>query len=380
MDNITQVERLDVLSKPSMNITKTEEGWLKGTLVATHPGIFKYRNKDGSFREEIRLDVDVFDPVSMQSALGVPITNDHPPKLINANETLAFTVGSILSEARQDNSDAVTDFIIYDPYTIADIENGKRAISVGYRCDVIEEAGKLYQKNIRWNHVAVVKNGRAARASIRMDADAIHYDNEDLYIGEEEEKDKENVMSDNMKTVRLDDGGEYQAEAQVIAQLQEKVARLDELESVQKALVSEKDTLLAERDSMKERLDSAMAELDEIKLAKVQAELEAKHTALVATAKEIGCDKLDGSDEEIMKSVILMKFPKAELADKSQDYVFARFDSALDLLRAEKAEADDAAVRLASGVEHRDSTDDKVIDLEKSKKKYLAHLNGKEIK
>ena len=53
------------------------------------------------------------------------------------------------------------DILVRDPITINEIESGaKREIS-GYECEYVEKDGKIYQKNIRGNHVALVQAGRA---------------------------------------------------------------------------------------------------------------------------------------------------------------------------------------------------------------------------
>lgn len=49
-----------------------------------------------------------------------------------------------------------------DPIVVDEIKSGvKREISSGYECEYVEENGKIYQRNIRGNHVALVQAGRA---------------------------------------------------------------------------------------------------------------------------------------------------------------------------------------------------------------------------
>ena len=48
------------------------------------------------------------------------------------------------------------------PIVINEIRSGaKREISSGYECEYVEKDGKIYQRNIRGNHVALVQAGRA---------------------------------------------------------------------------------------------------------------------------------------------------------------------------------------------------------------------------
>lgn len=57
----------------------------------------------------------------------------------------------------------LADLIIYDPVLISGIEAGKRELSGGYDYDCVplEQEDKYAQTNIRGNHVAIVREGRA---------------------------------------------------------------------------------------------------------------------------------------------------------------------------------------------------------------------------
>lgn len=56
----------------------------------------------------------------------------------------------------------MADLLIYDAVLIAEIENGKREVSCGYECENVPcEDGRIYQRNITGNHIAVVSAGRA---------------------------------------------------------------------------------------------------------------------------------------------------------------------------------------------------------------------------
>lgn len=153
-----------------------------GTIVAdahlTKTGVFPYQQPDGSIRRELRRKQDVFDPTSLRSFEGRPVTNDHPADLLTARNAKEFAVGALTGSVTRDDDHLRGRLSIYDADTIAIIEAGKQQVSVGYTCDCIEEPGvdpmfgpyDAIQTNIRANHVAIVDRARAGQtAAIRLD-------------------------------------------------------------------------------------------------------------------------------------------------------------------------------------------------------------------
>lgn len=133
---------------------------------------------DGTIRRELRLPEDVFEPVSLESFHGVPVTNDHPPGMITARNARQYAVGSQLGAIVRDEDHVRSRLSVFDGDTIDSMGAGKTQVSCGYTCDTVEQPGvhPLYgpydaiQKNIRGNHIAIVDRGRAGiTAAVRMD-------------------------------------------------------------------------------------------------------------------------------------------------------------------------------------------------------------------
>lgn len=174
-------------------LTKTPEGFLRGRAIATNIGVFPYTQPDGTVRRELRLPSEVRDTASQDSLKGKPVTNEHPKgTLVNAENAKDLAVGSIGDDIRSDSYHVSVPITITDAKTVADIENGKVALSCGYTCDLEDKGGvwmgvnyDAIQRNIRYNHVAVVAKGRAGDAAkLRMDAaDAGIYCDSDLMEG-----------------------------------------------------------------------------------------------------------------------------------------------------------------------------------------------------
>ncbi|MET3409472.1 DUF2213 domain-containing protein [Methylobacterium sp. 1030] len=107
---------------------------------------------------------DVFDPATLASFEGVPITDDHPTMMVGPENYRDHLVGVINNVRRGDGSQShlmLADALIYCANAIDKIEQGKRQVSCGYEADYVRlEAGRGKQINITGNHLAIVDRGR----------------------------------------------------------------------------------------------------------------------------------------------------------------------------------------------------------------------------
>ena len=152
-------------------MAKMPEGFLICFNVPiARTGIYKYLGTEiGKDENKVfdvyRTDDEVFDKATISSFEGKAFTDDHPVEDVTADNWQIYSKGEISNVRRgsgEDSEKLVADIIIRDPVTISEVESGvKREVSCGYTCDYVEENGKVYQKNIRGNHLALVKNGRA---------------------------------------------------------------------------------------------------------------------------------------------------------------------------------------------------------------------------
>ena len=283
----------------------------------TRTGVFKYRNDDGSERLEYRPPEEVFNAGSMSTFQFSPVTDDHPKGMVTAESVKEIAIGTVGENVRQDGNLMIAPLAINDAEAVRKLDAGKTQLSCGYTCDLeytpgVTPEGEKYdaiQRNIKGNHVALVTVGRAGpQARIRMDGAA--------YQTEEQ---------DTMKD-------------QTMIQLAEKLA----------AACQRADTAETQRDDLKTRLDKAEAERDDFKTkfeaaeksrtdaaegfaAAVRARVELEGTAAKILGE--GFESDGKTDREIKEACI-----KADCEGKSEDYVQARFDLALEALAEGKAE------------------------------------------
>lgn len=359
----TGVHRLDVggLTKPK----RTSAGFLRADAYLTRAGIFRYRNADGSTRREFRPPTEVFSKESMDSFALAPVTDDHPPANLTADNAREYQRGAVTENVKQDGDHLSAGMLITDAELIRKMERGEKTqVSCGYTCDVDfapgEWRGEKYdavQRNIRGNHVAIVPVGRAgASARVRMDgANAAMLQD---HVVEPTERTRA------MKTFKLD-GITFEANEQVI----EAVEKLQRAREELKAKLDAADSETAKKvDALQAKLDQAASELEKAKAdaakapeqireqIKTRMDLEAK--AKKALGKEA---KLDGkSDRDVRVEVLKKLEPKLDVAKKSDEYVAARFDAACDSMRDSASEI--SQVRAVA--ERKDSEDEEREDVE----------------
>ena len=121
---------------------------------------------------------EVFAPEALASFEGKPVTDDHPPFLLDPDNVSLYLKGHA-EQIRKGSGDwdgyVIADLHIQDRTLIEAIQNGKREVSCGYECDYVqEEDGTYSQKNIRGNHIAVVERGRAGKRAAILDSNTIY--------------------------------------------------------------------------------------------------------------------------------------------------------------------------------------------------------------
>lgn len=302
------------------HVTKTPQGGVRVDAALTRTGVLEYPGPNGTVIREYRPPDEVARADSLATLAHAPVTNRHPPGAVNPRNYKTYAVGTVAGEARMDGDLVVASLVIQDADALAAVETGKRReISCGYNCDLDETPGETpegirfdrVQRNIVYNHVAIVERGRAGSSvALRMDADG------NLTIDEENMDPKE------------------------IAKLQADLA----------AAVARADKAEAARDAATARADAATARADAAE-AKEQARADAAdlEKAIVVARKVCGAEfKVDGLTLGQVRAAVAAKDSGLRLDGKSEAYVGALYDAAA--ARADKAEQLAPATKLREGL------------------------------
>lgn len=314
------MQQFRIDKNPLPKVYQTSEGYIKGTAIVTRTGIFKYVDNQGNIRLELRHPDDILDEDSLESLKQIPITVEHPTVLVDSSNVKQLGVGLTGETVKIDGENIKTTVTITAIEGVEAIDSGKEELSLGYTLDLEEEEG-IYngqpythrQKNIRYNHLAIVERARAG-ANARLNFDSFECG---MIVDENITHERENMVKINIDNVDVEVN-----------------------EAVKKAydsLNARLDSATAETEALKAKLDETEEQLKKAKEINSDSAISEKAKArveLIAKAgKVVNIDGLyDLSDREIKLSVIKSRYDSLDLTDKSDDYVSARFDAICEAL------------------------------------------------
>lgn len=329
-----------------LRATKTDEGFIRDTPIIGRTGLMTYYNHDGTKRIEYRPPEEAFNADSLKSLLGKPVTLGHKAMVSASNAAAVQPIGSVLSAGRQDGNNIVADMVIYNLPTNA------RELSCGYNLDLDETPGTTpdgqhydaIQRNIRYNHVAVVAKGRAGVARLNMDGDQI-----------DEEYDEGGNPPMNMTKVRTDSGIEYDAAPEVKVYVEKLLQERKDSQAAMDKLQAKYDAAISDLEKEKKDHKNAMEQKDAQFDAAVKERVE-----MLDVAKMHHIDKADTmSNSDIKKAVIkAVHGDSVNMDGKSDDYIDAMFD----MSKMSQQKRQDGMAKQRQTVLHGDSGQGKQSD------------------
>ena len=174
--------RYHVVEHISPHLSETPEGFLVCSDVGiTRTGSLLYRSDevpleadDSGIVQIDRIAEDVFDPATIASFEGKPVTVNHPDDMVTPETWKDLAVGTVQNVRRGDNGNEdlmLADLLITDAMAINLVKAGLREVSCGYDAEYEQTApGKGRQTRIIGNHVALVTRGRAGSRCAIMDS------------------------------------------------------------------------------------------------------------------------------------------------------------------------------------------------------------------
>lgn len=401
-----RVQRYD-LSTYQTKAKITAQGYLNANALATRVGVFTYYLGDGTIRRELRHPDDVYNPDSMRTLQSVAVTNDHPEMPLDSENTKKFAVGFTGESVDRNEPYLGVRVTITDKATIDQVLSGeKEQLSCGYYCDLIAEKGNFQgeeydarQKNIIYNHLAVVQEGRAG-PNVR-----VKLDSKDGMMRTEKESQEKKPTQENNSLLNCEGGNqkqdlkegermaklnidsvEYEVQDGVAGVLTAKLKKLDECEKALVSLKADSEKLQGRCDGLESELKSKKEEIEKVKAdsklsAKEAVEIGKARIKLEETAKKIlGEVTVDAMDDlEIKKAVIVKLKPEVKLDSKDSNYIEGMFDIVCDAISSEKS--DSFKESLVNVLQHSDaSADDKIekerlASLERSKNRWKGDAN-----
>lgn len=318
---------------------RTSDGYMAVRARAARTGVYDYLATEPSIADALpeghnfkptdivkvlRDENTVFDQKSAHSFIGKPVTDDHPSQAVNSFNWRDHARGVVMGAIREGEYLSF-DLLLTDATTIAKVDAGKAELSNGYGA-VLEfgdftapDGTKCHarQASIAGNHVAIVDRGRAGSACRIGDAARCEPAPQSFLDSLIKEKPVKTMLIDGL-TVDISNADT------AIATVQTLIAARDAAQ----ARLADKDRELATKDTEIADLKSKVS--DE---ATLDARADAK-AALVSRGKELLGDAMPDvkgkSLADTRRAIVLAVTKDASLADKSDDYIEARFDGLKD--------------------------------------------------
>jgi hypothetical protein len=155
-------------------VRKTVDGFMTAMPRVARTGIQLYSGAELGIADKkvvriYRSPEEVFKADSLHTYAHRPVTDDHPPVPVTADNWRTYSRGQTGDEVARDGDFVRVPMVLMDAGLIKKVEDGKAELSQGYVCDLEMTPGTTpdgepydgYQKDIRINHTAVVDAGRA---------------------------------------------------------------------------------------------------------------------------------------------------------------------------------------------------------------------------
>lgn len=356
----------------------TPEGYLVCKARPTRTGIFDYRD-NGKLVREYRPPEEVFAQSSLDSLKLQPVTYYHPDEMVTAENIKAHQVGVTGQDVTRDGDFVACTVKVTDKNTIQTIFDWRKAgrqieLSCGYNAEVEPIQGEhptegrydCVQTNIRYNHVSIVDQARAGHgARLILDkkdqnggtpkmakfkkkeikTDSFQMDEVNVEVSDEAIPTLErlsNKLDQAVEVIQDSDAKIRESQKKLDEAKAETQTKIDELKAAQKKADETQAKLDQAADDLKKAKED-VAELSNMDSPRVQGMLQAK-TTLETTADKLKVDRKDKAPQEIKIGIIKAVSPEFKEDGKSAEYINARYDAVIEMLKDAEANTNNSAL------------------------------------
>lgn len=327
---------LRFIDRVAVGSTKTtESGYLVATARVARTGVQLYRAselgdvaKEAGFADSdivkvYRHEDQVFAPESLATITRLPVTVDHPKEDVTAANWSDLAVGEVGDAYSTEPEWVIVNPMIKDAQAVKAAATTHKEISMGYSAEIVKARDGLdadfEQRNIRYNHLALVPRGRAGDKARIGDEWGLNPIN-DFQSGAEP-KIKGGRMAE-LKTVVLGDKAVQVADTDVAAVEQFKAQLMKQLadaEVAKKKADEDKDEEIGTlKAKLKKAEDAAVIDVDALVAAR---------TELVAAvhAVDSSIEVKGKSDAELRKAAVAKRLGDSMVVDASDAEINGMF-------------------------------------------------------
>ena len=296
---------------------------------------------------------EVLDPLSLESYINKPVTDNHPKDFVTVKNIKELGKGSASSVQiyEKDGIHYVKGRVtVKDEHTINKVLAGKKELSNGYKQMLVKEDGifdgksyKFKQTNIRINHIAIVDKGRCGdNCKITTDNFAIIKKTKGstmvkLKIGDAEVEVCDTVLSH-------------------INSLKDSVKKLsdenEELEKDKEELEKDMEKLEGENEKLKEDMEEEKSKTSD----SITNALVSQKVALIDTAKTLKVEVKATDSIMDMKKSIISANSKISLDGKSDEFIDGVYETVIASTVGKQKAIKDSQSKAFDGFEAKPQT------------------------
>ncbi len=362
------------------DIKETAEGYLVATARVARTGVQQYLASElgdvaaaAGFKPNdvvrvLRSEKEVFDEASLRTITRLPVTIDHPKEHVTADNWSKLSVGEVGDAYATEPEWIVVNPMIKDAAATKAAKTTHKQISMGYTANIVEYGDKAIadfeQKDIRYNHLALVSKARAGDMARIADSWGVCPVTD--YDPGNSPSTRKGVSDMELKPVVLGDAVAQVAVGDIAAVEAYKVAmtkKLADAEAAKKAAEDKKDEEIGElKAKLKKAEDAAIVDVDALVAAR---------SALVAQVKAVDAaiEVAGKSDAELRKLAVKSKLGDAAIADASDAEISGMFK----VLAAGTGKSNPVADAISTGVK---TVGDQATAMQDSWQKANADMNA----
>ena len=319
---------------PATGMRTTADGYLVADVRVARVGVQDYNAAELGLAETrgvvraYRPEEQVFDAASLRSFAHRPVTIEHPRTAVTADNWRTVAVGQTGGEVVRDGEYVRVPLLLMDAQAIAEVQAGRRELSMGYVAEVVDSAGvapdgtpyDVVLRNLRMNHLAVVQKARGGE-QLRIGDGA-----EDRGAAPRNRKGsqmttKTVVLGDAALTLPVADAAKIEAfKADMTRRLADAESYGKKMKDEKEELEDEKEELEDEKNKYKEMADAA---LDPVKLSALVADRARLEGHARTLAPELVVDGL--ANDEIRRQVVVARLGDAAIEGVSAEVVDGMF-------------------------------------------------------
>lgn len=325
------------------------DGSVRYSARLTRTGVFDYGD-----HKELRRPEDVFSKKAIDSFKGVAVTIGHQA-FVEPSNWSDVAVGHVGDDVHRDGDFLAASLVVKDEGALEWIDEQKKdgggvELSMGYTVDLLDEEGETddgehydaIQTNIQGNHAALGPSdwGRAGRAVRLLDGASYErgaprgYSDDAAYLPDmatrTDAPTNEDALRKDLDTARADADAIRKERDDARKERDAAKASADGEKSRADKAEAERDAAKADTAKEKARADAAEKSVDEKVMKRIEL-LDAARTILGADF-----DPKGKTDREVRTAALAKLDAAATFDGKSDDYVSARFDLAVESVKKDR--------------------------------------------